>query len=66
MHESKTKTTDGRVVRSPLSDNPVPNYIQIIRFLSMVTNLGIALGPVVRRPISANPGLNFNPGFFFF
>ena len=24
------------------------------------------LGPVVQRPISANPGLNFNPGFFFF
>ena len=24
------------------------------------------LGPVVRRPISANPGLNFNPGFLFF
>lgn len=23
-------------------------------------------GPVVRRPISANPGLDFNPGFFFF
>ena len=23
------------------------------------------LGPVVRRPISANPGLNFNPGFSF-
>ena len=23
-------------------------------------------GPVVRRPISANPGLNVNPGFFFF
>ena len=23
-------------------------------------------GPAVRRPISANPGLNFNPGFFFF
>ena len=22
--------------------------------------------PVVRRPISANPGLNFNLGFFFF
>ena len=22
-------------------------------------------GPVVRRPISANPGLNFNPGLFF-
>ena len=24
------------------------------------------LSPVVRRPISANPGLNFNPGLFFF
>ena len=22
-----------------------------------------SLGPVVQRPISANPGLNFNPGF---
>ena len=26
----------------------------------------ITLGPVVRTPVSANPGLNFNPGFFFF
>ena len=24
------------------------------------------LGPVVRRPIGANPGLNFNPGLSFF
>ena len=24
-----------------------------------------AQGPVVRTPVSANPGLNFNPGFFF-
>ena len=23
-------------------------------------------GPVVRTPVRANPGLNFNPGFFFF
>ena len=23
-------------------------------------------GPVVRMPVSPNPGLNFNPGFFFF
>ena len=23
-------------------------------------------GRVVRRPVSANPGLNFNPGLFFF
>ena len=26
----------------------------------------IFLGPVVRRPISANPGLNFNLGLFSF
>ena len=26
----------------------------------------ILLGQVVRTPVSANPGLNFNPGFFFF
>ena len=26
----------------------------------------IDLGPVVRTPVRANPGLNFNPGFFFF
>ena len=25
-----------------------------------------SLGPVVRRPVSANPGLNFILGFFFF
>ena len=24
------------------------------------------LGRVVQTPVSANPGLNFNPGFFFF
>ena len=24
------------------------------------------VGPVVRSPISANPGLNFNLGFYFF
>ena len=26
----------------------------------------IHLGPVIRTPVSAIPGLNFNPGFFFF
>ena len=26
----------------------------------------IVQGPVVRTPVSASPGLNFNPGFFFF
>ena len=33
-------------------------------------NLGMSSnkyqGPVLRRPISANPGLNFNPGLLFF
>ena len=23
-------------------------------------------GPVIRTPVSANPGLNFNPRFFFY
>ena len=33
---------------------------------SLQTLLQTVQGPVVRRPISANPGLNFNPGLFFF
>ena len=28
--------------------------------------LALQLGPVVQMPVSANPGLNFNPGFFFY
>ena len=28
--------------------------------------VSISLGPVVQRLISANPGLNFNPGLFSF
>ena len=31
----------------------------------IISALTTTQGPVVRRPISANPGLNFNPGFFF-
>ena len=27
-------------------------------------HVAVALGPVVQRPISSNPGLNFNPAFF--
>ena len=38
-----------------------------LRALLPCTNLSCYhQGPVVRRPISANPGLNFNPGFFSF
>ena len=32
----------------------------------MYANWTNIMGPVVRGPITANPGLNFNPGFFFF
>ena len=32
----------------------------------LVSKAAIDQGPVVQRPISTNPGLNFNPGFFFF
>ena len=32
----------------------------------LLVESGILQGPVVRRPISANSGLNFNPGLFFF
>ena len=28
--------------------------------------LALQLGPVVQTPVSANPGLNFNLGFFFY
>ena len=28
-----------------------------------ILQIHVALGPVVQRPISANPGLNFNLGF---
>ena len=34
-----------------------------LSFLTLITKLQ---GPVVRTPVSANPGLNFNPGFPIF
>ena len=51
--------------------------IQMIPLLSPTGSMAEALnsgltipasvqGPVVRTPVGANPGLNFNPGFFFF
>ena len=38
----------------------------VLAFVATVYELYefIGLGPVVRRPISANSGVNFNPGFF--
>ena len=39
----------------------------IIHDLIISSNVRFALqGPVVRTPVNANPGLNFNQGFFFF
>ena len=35
-----------------------PDSLIDLSFLFLITKL--------RRPISANPGLNFNPGLFFF
>ena len=33
---------------------------------TLATAIGRLVGPVVRKPISANPGLSFHPGFFLF
>ena len=41
---------------------PFPIKSQYLRTWEVMT----ALGPVVRTLVSANLGLNFNPGFFFF
>ena len=40
-------------------------YIDL-REVVHVVKVVVILGRVVRRPVSANPGLNFNPGLFFF
>ena len=33
---------------------------------TLITAAKETMGPVVRTRVSANPGLNLNPGFFFF
>ena len=38
----------------------------VCMYVSVSSFTVVHLDPVVRRPISANPGLNFNPGLFFF
>ena len=44
------------------------NFIPVLKIerIRAVFEFIKKLGPVVRRPISAYPGLNFNPGLFFF
>ena len=39
--------------------------LAIRRLISAKPGLILIQGPAVRRPNSANPGFNFNPGFFF-
>ena len=38
-----------------------PGFVSFLKW-----RIARGLGPVVQRPISANPGLNFNLGFLFF
>ena len=40
------------------------NLALTLGYLNPALNNSV-LGPVVRTPVSATPGLNFNPGFFF-
>ena len=42
------------------------NYLSTKFFRGRPICYGGLQGPVVQRPISANPGLNLNLGFFFF
>ena len=42
------------------------NYLSTKFFRGRPISYGGLQGPVVQRPISANPGLNFKPGFLFF
>ena len=46
------------LTRLPTPQDGVENRDKVYSFVTQ--------GPVVRRTISANPGLNFNLGFFFF
>ena len=45
---------------------PAPLFESAAWFLSRKSVIGRLLGPVVRKPISANPGLSFHAGFFSF
>ena len=46
----------------------IANFIPVLKIerIRAVFEFIKNLGSVVRRPISAYPGLNFNPGLFFF
>ena len=45
----------------------IPQCSGVITIIMMMMKVVVrGQGPVVRRLFSANSGLNFNPGFFFF
>ena len=52
---------------SVLTCRYIANFIPVLKIerIRAVFEFIKNLGPVVRRPISAYPGLNFNPGLFF-
>ena len=68
QHFTETQIPEGALlgipggVVPPGSPNPDPISDQKMLFSRPFSDLG----PVVPGPISANPGLNFNPGYFFF
>ena len=43
-----------------------PFFLVSVIFTMIHFRVFKTLGPVVRTPVNVNPGLNFNPGFFFF
>ena len=56
-----------RAVNAIYRINHYPGLISVLEKTIFVIHwIAINPGPVVRISISANPGLNFNPGFFFF
>ena len=64
---------DPPISQSSNSNNPgkpLKQCASLLRLFSFLPDTCWACdntpGPVVRTLVSANPGLNFNPGFFFF
>ena len=48
---------------------PIRTFAEVNKYERVVESTATDVNiqdPVVRRPVSANLGLNFNPGFFFF
>ena len=60
------------MVRTLIDQTQVQSFEHFDIFSTCMVNTNInhgkiiVEGQVVRRPVSANPGLNFNPGLFFF